>query len=133
MKPDGTVSGVNRQILLVEAPKGKLAESNFKLSDGTVPVPNDGEVLLRVKLLSLDAANRAWMQGATYRAAVEAGTVMAGGAIAEVVTSKASGLTAGDLVFADTGIGDAASAEIQMLQAGERSDCLYEPRGPNRT
>jgi hypothetical protein len=29
------------------------------------------------------------MHGATYRAAVEANTVMAGGAIAEVVSSKA--------------------------------------------
>jgi len=56
-----------------------------------------------VLYVSLDAANRAWMQGATYRSALQAGDVMAGGALAEVVESKADGLAPGDLVFADTG------------------------------
>ncbi len=41
---------------------------------------------MRTRYISLDAANRAWMHGATYRAAVEANTVMAGGIIAEVVS-----------------------------------------------
>ena len=75
----------NRQILLVEKPTGKLLPQNFKMAEAAIPEPQDGEVLLRVLYISLDAANRAWMQGATYRAAVEANTVMAGGAIAEVV------------------------------------------------
>jgi NADPH-dependent curcumin reductase CurA len=93
----------NRQVLLVETPTGKLAVSHFKLSEGPIPTPKDGEILVKVKLLSLDAANRAWMHGATYRSAVEAGSVMAGGAIGEVVESKAAGFAAGELVFADTG------------------------------
>jgi len=98
-----TSPSTNRQILLVETPKGKLATTHFKLSEGPLPTPKDGEILIKVKLLSLDAANRAWMQGATYRAAVEAGTIMAGASIGEVVESKAPGFAAGDLVFADTG------------------------------
>jgi NADPH-dependent curcumin reductase CurA len=61
---------VNRQILLVEKPTGKLAPEHFKLSRGIVPEPKDGEVLVRTRYISLDAANRAWMHGATYRAAV---------------------------------------------------------------
>jgi NADPH-dependent curcumin reductase CurA len=96
-------TGTNRQILLVETPKGKLAPENFRLSEARIPTPGEGEILVRVKLISLDAANRAWMQGATYRSAVEAGTVMAGGSISEVLESKAPGFAAGDLVFADTG------------------------------
>ncbi len=75
----------NRQIVLAEKPADKLAPEHFRLTEAAVPAPQDGEVLLRVRYISLDAANRAWMQGATYRAAVEAGTVMAGGALAEVV------------------------------------------------
>ena len=70
---------VNRQILLVEKPTGKLGPEHFKMVKGTVPEPGDGEVLVRTRYISLDAANRAWMHGATYRAAVEANTVMAGG------------------------------------------------------
>src|SRR5260370_41331912 len=73
---------INRQILLVEKPTGKLGPEHFKLSRGGIPEPKDGEALLRVRYISLDAANRAWMHGATYRAAVEANTVMAGGGIA---------------------------------------------------
>ena len=85
----------NRQILLVETPKGKLGPEHFQLTQAQMPAPKDGEALLRVRYISLDAANRAWMQGATYREAVVGGSVMAGGAIAEVVESKAPGLAAG--------------------------------------
>jgi NADPH-dependent curcumin reductase CurA len=98
----------NRQIILLEKPTGKLQHSHFGLIEKPVAEPADGEVLVRVHYISLDAANRAWMQGATYRAAVEPNSVMAGGGIAEVVTSKASGFEPGDLVFADTGWQDFA-------------------------
>ena len=64
--------GINRQVLLVEKPTGKLGPEHFKMSEGAIPEPRDGEALLRVRYISLDAANRAWMHGATYRAAVEA-------------------------------------------------------------
>src|SRR5262247_1008756 len=105
----------NRQILLAEVPKGKLGPEHFRLTEVPLPAPKDGEVLLRVRLISLDAANRAWMQGATYRSAVEAGSVMAGGAIAEVVTSRAPDFEPGDLVFADTGWQDYASLATKVL------------------
>ena len=106
---------VNRQILLVEKPTGKLGPEHFKMVKGTVPEPKDGEVLVRTRFISLDAANRAWMHGATYRAAVEANTVMAGGSIAEVVSSKASGLAPGDIVFGDTGWQDYAAVPGRHL------------------
>ena len=109
-------TGTNRQILLVEAPKGKLMPGNFSLSNGTIPTPKDGEILVKVKLISLDAANRAWMQGATYRSAVEAGTVMAGGSISEVIESRAPGFATGDLVFADTGWQDYAALPADQAQ-----------------
>jgi NADPH-dependent curcumin reductase CurA len=106
---------VNRQILLVEKPTGKLGPEHFKMIDGAVPAPKDGEVLVRTRYISLDAANRAWMHGATYRAAVEANTVMAGGGIAEVVASKAPGLAPGDIVFGDTGWQDYAAVPAKHL------------------
>src|SRR5471032_3421307 len=106
---------VNRQILLVEKPTGKLGPKHFRMSKAAIPEPKDGEALLRVRYISLDAANRAWMHGATYRAAVEANTVMAGGGIAEVVSSKAPGLAAGDIVFGDTGWQDYAAVPAKHL------------------
>jgi NADPH-dependent curcumin reductase CurA len=105
----------NRQILLVEAPKGRLGPEHFRLSTAAIPELQDGEVLLRVRYISLDAANRAWMQGATYRGAVEAGSVMAGGSVSEVVASKDPGYAPGDLAFADTGWQDYAALPAMHL------------------
>src|SRR5204863_1172808 len=94
----------NRQILLDRLPGGeKLAPEHFRLIETPPPEAGEGEVLVRTRYISLDAANRAWMQGATYRSALNAGQVMAGGSLAEVVESRAPGLAPGDLVFADTG------------------------------
>src|SRR5260370_17317149 len=100
---------VNRQVLLVEKPSGKLGPEHFKMSKAAIPEPKEGEVLLRVRYISLDAANRAWMHGATYRAAVEANTVMAGAGIAEAVSSKAPALAPAAIVFGGTGWPDHAA------------------------
>src|SRR6202158_5973089 len=99
---------VNRQVLLMEKPAGKLGPEHFKMSKAAIPEPKEGEVLLRVRYISLDAANRAWMHGATYRAAVEPNTVTAGRAIAEVGSSGAPRLASGDIVCGDTGWQDYA-------------------------
>ena len=98
----------NRQIVLDHLPQGKLTPATFRQTESAVPTPGEGEVLLRTLYVSLDAANRAWMQGATYRAALAAGDVMAGGALAEVVASNSANLQPGDRVFADTGWQDYA-------------------------
>ncbi len=114
---NGMSQAVNRQIQLVETPKGKLGPEHFKLAEAAVPtLSNEGELLLRTRYISLDAANRAWMQGATYRDAVESGQVMAGGALAEVLESKAKGFAEGDLVFADTGWQDYAVVPAKAAQ-----------------
>src|ERR1700742_4995217 len=117
-KPRGgaaMTASVNRQILLMEKPSGKLGPEHFKLRNGAVPEPKEGEALLRARLISLDAANRAWMHCATYRSAVEANSVMAGGSISEVVSSKAPGLAPGALVFGDTGWQDYAALPAKHL------------------
>ncbi len=106
---------VNRQILLVDKPTGKLGSEHFKMVEGAIPEPKDGEVLVKARYISLDAANRAWMHGATYRAAVEANTVMAGGSLAEVITSRAAGFAPGDTVFGDTGWQEYAAVSAKHL------------------
>jgi len=114
----------NRQIVLAQLPQGRLGPEHFALAHADRPSPGEGEVLLRVLYVSLDAANRAWMQGATYRSALEAGQVMAGGALAEVVESNAAHLKAGDLVFADTGWQEWAAVPARGLIALPRVEPL---------
>src|SRR5271170_3314231 len=107
---------VNHQVILAEKPRGKLALENFQFAEAEIPRPADGEVLVKARYVSLDAANRAWMQGVTYRAALGAGEVMAGGSLAEVVESRAHHLAPGDLVFADTGWQEYAAVPAKHLQ-----------------
>jgi NADPH-dependent curcumin reductase CurA len=106
---------VNHQVILAEKPRGKLALENFQFAEAEIPKPADGEVLVRARYVSLDAANRAWMQGVTYRAALGAGEVMAGGSLAEVVESRVGHLAPGDLVFADTGWQEYAAVPAKHL------------------
>ncbi len=92
-----------RQIEIIELPQDKLSEAHFNLTEVDMPAPGAEEVLCRTLYLSLDPANRAWMQGATYRSALEAGQVMAGFTLAEVVESNSGAFAPGDLVAGDGG------------------------------
>jgi NADPH-dependent curcumin reductase CurA len=115
---------VNRQIVLAELPKGKLSVNNFKMRKAEIPTPRDGDLLLQVRLVSLDAANRAWMQGETYRAALDAGSVMDGYGIAEVIASKVTGFAVGDLVFTTTGWQDYLALPAGNVVKVERMEPL---------
>lgn len=106
----------NRQISLTALPQGALGPQHFKLSDAAMPVPGDGEVLLRTVLMSIDAANRTWMQGASYRDAVRAGDVMPTYAICEVVESKSPRLAVGDIVSAETVWADFVTRPAHKVQ-----------------
>ena len=93
----------NTQILLIERPKEQLTGSHFATRSAPMPEPAEGQLLVRTILLSLDAANRAWMQGATYRAAVNAGELMAGYGLGEVVASRSPRFAPGDIVMGELG------------------------------
>jgi NADPH-dependent curcumin reductase CurA len=91
-----------KQIIVQSLPQGALTPDNFAVQEVDTPAPGDGEVLLRTILMSIDAANRSWMQGATYREAVKAGDAMATYAICEVMESRAPRVAVGDIVAAET-------------------------------
>ena len=89
---------ITKQFILKDAPDAKLNVSNFELQEVELPELVDGEVLVRNILLSIDAANRTWMQGRTYRDQVIAGDVMPSYSIAEVVESNHPDFKIGNLV-----------------------------------
>jgi len=91
----------NQQIVVRDLPKGDLEENHFEVREGDIPSIGDGEALVRTILISIDAANRAWMQGPTYRKAVKAGDVMHAYAIGEVVESRDGALKPGDIIAAE--------------------------------
>ncbi len=114
-------TATNRQILLDHLPQGRLDESSFRAQEVARPEPGPGQVLVRTRYLSIDAANRAWMQGATYRDALAGGDVMAGGSLSEVVTSNdavtlnEAGLVPGDIVESDHGWQEWAAVPAKRL------------------
>lgn len=116
-------AGTMREIRLAAAPAGRLSPDNFELVEVPLPAPGEGEVLVKVLYISIDAANRAWLQGRTYRDQVLPGSRMAGGALAQVVASRHPGFRPGDIVEGDTGWGDHA------VLPGDRL-VKRTPRGP---
>jgi NADPH-dependent curcumin reductase CurA len=93
----------NRQILLAERPSGKLETTHFKSVETTIGEPGPGQVLVRSILLSIDPANRAWMQGRTYREQLGAGDVMAGFTLCQVVAANGVAIREGAIVACEAG------------------------------
>ena len=94
---------MTRQIVVRELPTGPLEASHFEEVQTELPAPAAGEVRMKTILMSIDAANRAWMQGATYREAVKTGDVMHTYAIGQVTQSEDPRLAVGDIVAAEAG------------------------------
>ena len=103
MQNDVMANPTNHQILLAERPEGRLEARHFRSVEGAVGEPGPGEVLCRTILLSIDPANRAWMQGPTYRDQVQAGQVMSGFTLAEVVAGKGTRIPPGPIVACEAG------------------------------
>lgn len=92
------MNAVNRQWLLARRPRGEVSPEDFRLVEGPIPEPAEGEVLVRNLLLSCDPTQRGWMAGDTYLPAVKIGEVMRAIAGGEVVASRHPAWKPGDLV-----------------------------------
>ena len=91
-----------KQFIVREIPKNNLEISNFEMREVDIPKPSQDEILVKNILLSIDAANRTWMQGRTYRDQVFAGDVMPSYSIAEVVESNHPDFKVGQIVTSDS-------------------------------
>ncbi len=91
-----------KQFVVKEIPKTNLEISNFEMREVDVPKPSEDEMLVKNILLSVDAANRTWMQGRTYRDQVFAGDVMPSYSVAEVVESRHPDFKVGQIVASDS-------------------------------
>jgi NADPH-dependent curcumin reductase len=91
-------------IVLAARPKGTVQPSDFRFEDAEMPKPGPGEMLLKVKYLSLDPYMRGRMEDRkSYASPTALGAVMPGESVASVLESNHSAYTAGDLVLDFTG------------------------------
>jgi NADPH-dependent curcumin reductase CurA len=89
----------NRQWLLDHHPQGPATPATWRLAEAPMPEPGHGEVLVRVRWLSLDPYMRSRIApGANYTAGVRPGEVMQGGGVAEVIASRHADWKPGDLI-----------------------------------
>jgi NADPH-dependent curcumin reductase len=89
---------MNHKWVLVARPQGLPKLSDFAWREEPVPVPGNGQVLVRSIYLSLDPAMRGWMSRDSYVPAVPLETVMRGGAIGVVEASNHPEFSVGDQV-----------------------------------
>ena len=103
---------VNRRIVLASRPKGAPRQADFRLEQGPVPQPGDGQMLLRTIWLSLDPYMRGRMSDAPSYAPPQAlGNAMLGGTVARVVASRLPGFAPSDLVLSMNGWQDYALSD----------------------
>ena len=108
---------MNHRIVLASRPKGEPVAENFRLEAVAVPVPADGQVLLKTLYLSLDPYMRGRMNdGPSYAPPVQIDEVMTGRTVSEVVESKAAALSVGDVVICDAGWQEYTVADAQRVQ-----------------
>jgi hypothetical protein len=95
---------VNRKFILASRPQGMPKESDFKLVEAPVLVPNAGEMIVKTLYVSVDPYMRGRMNDAkSYAAPVEIGGVMVGGVVGEVVASNNARFAVGDIAQGEFG------------------------------
>jgi len=96
---------VNHQCCLAARPVGLPKPTDWHYTEEPVPTPGDGEVLVKVQLISLDPAMRGWMNDVrSYIPPVGVGEVMRALAAGEVIASNDPSLVPGDLVTGLLGV-----------------------------
>ena len=93
------MADMNRQWLLRSRPVGMVQESDFELVENPVPVPGDGEALVRTLYLAFEPAMRGWMEDREgYVPPVGLGEVMRAATVGQVVESNDPTFAVGDLL-----------------------------------
>lgn len=103
------MDATNRTCRLAARPTGLPTAADFAFAREPVPVPGDGELLVRVAYISLDPAMRGWMRDVpSYIPPVGLGQVMRAGGVGHVVRSNHPGFAVGDAVVGAFGVQDYA-------------------------
>jgi len=118
----------NRRIVMAARPEGAPQEGDFRLEEAAIAEPGAGEILCRTLYLSLDPYMRGRMNAAkSYAPRVEVGELMVGGAVSEVLRSRAEGFEASDIVFGYTGWQDYWTSEVRGVQGLRKVDPALAP------
>ncbi len=118
----------NKKAVLIKRPDGEVAESDFELVEEELPELKDGEVLLDVEHLSIDAFIRTTLDGPQgVHGTMDVGQAVTALGTGRVRESKFDGLNQGDAVFGPMG------AQTKVIWPGGMLRKLDESDVPART
>ena len=116
------MTAANQQVVLARVPEGVPVPEDFRLTDGPVPEPGEGEFLSRTRWLSLDPYVRGVISGRHISAdKVAPGDVVVGSTVSEVVASRHPDFRPGMLVVDRNGwqqYGVSAGEGVRVLAPG---------------
>ncbi|MFI5298169.1 MAG: NADP-dependent oxidoreductase [Polyangiales bacterium] len=111
------MSIVSTRIVLARRPQGWVTEDCFRLEATALPALEDGQILVRNDVLSLDPYMRGRMNDAkSYAAKVEIGATMIGGTVGVVVESRNARFPVGASVVGSLGWQTHANSDGRELQ-----------------
>jgi NADPH2:quinone reductase len=112
------MSETNRAFRLRKRPEGDLADGDLELVSEQIPDLEEGQALVRNKLLSLDPTNRIWMSDIRgYMPAVPIDAVMRGLGVGEVIESRRADMPVGATVSGFIGWQELVLADDALLEA----------------
>lgn len=111
---------LNRQWIFASPLEGPLTEAHFQAREAPIPALRQGQALVRVRLVSIDPANRLYFAMQNYRPQVFPSDVMAGFGIGEVVESTDPRFRKGHLWHGDFGWQDYA-----VINSYDRQEYWY--------
>lgn len=92
-------NNVNRQWVMAKRPVDDVKPDDFKLIEGEIPTPGDGDVLIRNLYFGYDASQRIWLtEDGGYMPPVQVNQPMLSMGIGQVVESNNPDYKQGDLV-----------------------------------
>lgn len=106
---------IERRWRVAAMPETQLDSSHFELVTAERPEVLDGQVGCQVLWISIDAAQRAWFQGVSYRSALHIGDTMPAFSIGQVVESRSGDFAPGDIVSGHLGWQDYSVVDADEL------------------
>ncbi|MDE2404883.1 MAG: NADP-dependent oxidoreductase [Sphingomonadales bacterium] len=110
----------NRKVVLASRPEGAPVPANFRLERAPMPVIAEGEILVRMRAISMEPAIRGWLDDndKNYFEPIAIGGTMRALSMGQVVESRLDGYAPGDFVRGLFGWEDytVANADTVLLQ-----------------
>ncbi len=107
----------HKEVIYLRPPEGFVDGSLFRVVEAPIPVPGDGQVLVRTHFLSIDPYMRRQMSGGHgYAYALKPGGLMIGRGVGVVIESRAPGFAVGDAVQGEFGWREHAVLDAKGLR-----------------